>query len=174
MLEKLRQPANCLCAMILAVFSLAISARAADEVLDWIHVMNDTVIAGGTNPLATSRTVALVSASVFDAVNGIEPRYDHFLVEGNPPRPASQRAAAVESAYTMLTLLYPAQATSLTTARNSSILDGLSILEASVCRNRTAAARPSLSCSRYHAVYVDHGGVSAQAICDFGRSNRIA
>src|SRR5436305_944352 len=94
MLEKLRQPANCLCAMILAVFSLAISARAADEVLDWIHVMNDTVIAGGTNPLATSRTVALVSASVFDVVNGIEPRYDHFLVEGNPPRPASQRAAA--------------------------------------------------------------------------------
>jgi membrane-associated phospholipid phosphatase len=118
---KLRHPAVCAIAVVLAFISFSISAHASDEVLDWIHVMNTTVIAGGTSPLVSGRVVALVSSSVFDAVNGIEPRYDHFLVEGKSPRPASQRAAAIEAAYTMLMLLYPAQTAALTNARNASL-----------------------------------------------------
>jgi hypothetical protein len=46
-----------------------------DPVLEWIGVMNDTVLAGATNPLATTRVAALVSAAVFDSVNGIHPNY---------------------------------------------------------------------------------------------------
>ena len=83
--------------------------------------MNDTVIAGGTNPLVTSRNVAFVSASVFDAVNGIEPRYRPLLVTPNAPRHASQRAAAIQAAYAMLLKLYPAQAAVLTADHDASL-----------------------------------------------------
>ena len=107
--------------VIAVVLSLGVSARASDQVLDWISVMNDTVVAGGTPPLVTGRVVAMVSSSVFDAVNGIQPRYQWLLVEPNAPKPASRRAAAIEAAYTMLVKLYPLQAGSLTTTRNASL-----------------------------------------------------
>lgn len=57
--------------------------------------MNDTVITGGTSPLVTTRVAAMVSASVFDAVNGIERRYQPQFVRPNAQHPASQRAAAL-------------------------------------------------------------------------------
>jgi len=64
-----------LLAALLAWNPLPVSAATSDPVLDWIGIMNTTVLAGNTNPLVTTRVVALVSASVFDAVNGIEPRF---------------------------------------------------------------------------------------------------
>jgi hypothetical protein len=70
-----------------------------DPVLEWIGIMNDTALAAGTSPLATSRVVALVSASVYDAVNGIEPHYQPFFVKPDAPHSASQRAAAIQAAY---------------------------------------------------------------------------
>jgi PAP2 superfamily len=108
-------------AVVVVVLSFGISARASDQVLDWISVMNDTVLAGGTSPLVTGRVAAMVSSSVFDAVNGIQPRYHWLLVEPNAPKPASRRAAAIEAAYTMLLKLYPLQMTPLTNARNASL-----------------------------------------------------
>jgi membrane-associated phospholipid phosphatase len=84
--------------------------------------MNNAVIAGGTTPLATSRVVALVSASVFDAVNGIDPRFQSLHVRADAPHHASQRAAAIQAAYAILFKLYPAQdATLLTPHRNASL-----------------------------------------------------
>jgi len=47
-------------------------------------------------PLAASRVVALVSASVFDAANGIEPRFQpqHLeSVDGGSEGPGGRRAA---------------------------------------------------------------------------------
>ena len=76
---------------LLATTPLPLSAATPDPVLEWIGVMNTTVIAGGTSPLATSRVVALVSASVFDAVKGIEPRFQPLHVKPNAPHDASQR-----------------------------------------------------------------------------------
>ena len=108
-------------AAIAVVLSLGLSARASDQVLDWITITNDTVLAGGTSPLITGRVVALVSSSVFDAVNGIEPRYEYLLVAPDAPKPASRRAAAIEAAYAMLVKLYPLQATALTDKRNASL-----------------------------------------------------
>src|SRR5262250_747362 len=79
----------------------AISANAAvpDPVLQWIGIMNDTVLAGGSNPFLTFRIVALVSASVFDAVNGIDLCYQLLYVKPNVSGNASRRATAVEAAY---------------------------------------------------------------------------
>jgi hypothetical protein len=50
------------------VTPMSSAAAVPDPVLQWIGVMNDTVLAGGTSPLATTRVVALVSASVYASV----------------------------------------------------------------------------------------------------------
>ncbi len=92
--------------------------------------MNTTVLAGGTNPLVSSRVVALVSASVFDAVNGIDPRFQPLHVKPNAPHGASQHAAAIQAAYVILVDLYPAQSGMLTTERNASLTKLASIQKA--------------------------------------------
>ena len=106
---------------LLAANPLLVSAATPDPVLEWIDVMNTTVLAAGTAPNVTSRVVALVSASVFDAVNGIEPRFRPLLVRPDAPHHASQRAAAIQAAYAILLHLYPAQSGTLTTRLNASI-----------------------------------------------------
>jgi hypothetical protein len=105
-----------------ATFSASSAVAAVpDPVLQWIGVMNDTVLAGGTNPLVTTRVTALVTTSMFDAVNGIRPVYQSLYVTPRAPAYASQRAAAVQAAYAVLSTLYPAQAGSLQTIRDASI-----------------------------------------------------
>ena len=51
------------------------AASVPDPVLQWIGIMNDTVLTGASNPLASTRITALVAGSMFDAVNGIRPQY---------------------------------------------------------------------------------------------------
>jgi len=46
-------------AMLVLARPMSVLAATADPVLEWIGIMNDTVLAGGTNPLVTSRVVAL-------------------------------------------------------------------------------------------------------------------
>ena len=116
----------CFAIVLLAVslFTTAVPASATappDPVLEWIGITNDTALAGGTSPLATSRVVALVSTSVYDAVNGIDPDYEPFFVKPHAPHPASQRAAAIQAAYATLLRLYPAQATNLANHRTTSL-----------------------------------------------------
>jgi hypothetical protein len=108
-------------AALVAASPLLVSAATPDTVLEWIGIMNNSVIAGGTNPLVTTRAVALVSASVFDAVNGIEPRFQPLHVKPNAPNHASQRAAAIQAAFTILLNLYPAQSATLTAQRKASL-----------------------------------------------------
>jgi hypothetical protein len=96
-------------------------AAAPDPVLQWIEIMNNTVLAANSSPLVTTRVVALVSASVFDAVNGIHPGYKPLYVRPNAPGYASQSAAAVQAAYVVLSTLYPSQAASLGAERDASI-----------------------------------------------------
>jgi len=110
-----------LIAALLSANPLPVSAATPDPVLEWIDVMNTTVLAAGTAPNVTSRVVALVSASVFDAVNGIEPRFRPLLVRPDAPHRASQSAAAIQAAYVILSNLYPAQSAMLATRRNASL-----------------------------------------------------
>jgi hypothetical protein len=110
-----------LIAALLAASPLPVSAATSDPVLEWIDVMNTTVLAAHTAPNVTSRVVALVSASVFDAVNGIEPRFRPLLVKPDAPHGASQSAAAIQAAYAILLNLYPTQSGTLTTRRDASL-----------------------------------------------------
>ena len=110
-----------LIAVLLAASPLRVSAATPDPVLEWIGVMNNTVLTAGTAPNVTGRVVALVSASVFDAVNGIEPRFRPLHVRPDVRHDASQRAAAIQAAYTILLDLYPTQSATLTARRNASL-----------------------------------------------------
>jgi PAP2 superfamily len=112
------------CALLLS--SMAAMPRLAvaappDPVLQWINIMNNTVLADGTSPFFTSRIAAMVSASVFDAVNGIDPRFHPLHVPPNAPDNASQRAAAIQAAYVILADAYPAQSAALTAQLNASL-----------------------------------------------------
>ena len=100
------------------------AAFASDQVLDWMQITNDTALSSSTtvaNPVLTGRLLALVSVSMFDAVNGIEPRYRSYHVRPDAPRHASKRAAAVEAAYEVLVLFYPTLTQSLTAQHDASI-----------------------------------------------------
>jgi hypothetical protein len=98
-----------------------VAAATQDPVLEWVGILNSTAIASGTNPLVTARQLALLSTSVFDAVNGIDPRYQPFHVKPDAPRHASSRASAIQAAYAIIVRLYPTKAASLTAQRDASI-----------------------------------------------------
>jgi hypothetical protein len=74
---------------------------------------NLTMIAGleaaAIPPPPSARIDAIVQASVFDAVNGIERRYAFYHVAPAAPRGASCAAAAASAAYTTLVTLIPGQ-----------------------------------------------------------------
>jgi hypothetical protein len=87
------------------------SAARADVVTDWNQVMLDAITKAGTgiSPIVATRAAAIVQASVYDAVNGIERRYMPIHVEPAAQPGASVRAAAVQAAYASLVRLFPAQ-----------------------------------------------------------------
>jgi hypothetical protein len=114
---------------LLAASPQPVSAATPDPVLEWIGVMNTTVLTAGTAPNVTGRVVALVSASVFDAVNGIEPRYRPLHVRPDAPHRASQRAAAIQAAYVILMDLYGTQQSAMLNARRTASLAALAANE---------------------------------------------
>ena len=114
---------------LLATSPLPVSAATPDPVLEWIGVMNTTVLKAGTAPNVTGRVVALVSASVFDAVNGIEPRFRPLHVRPDAPHNASQSAAAIQAAYVILMNLYGTQQGAALTSQHDASLAALASTE---------------------------------------------
>jgi len=122
---------------LLATAAAGSPAR-ADEVTDWNAVMFKAAVAAGTSPLFMSRNAAIVTAAMFDALNGIEGTYTPIHVDAAAPKGASRKAAIVESAYGALVHLYPSQKTMLDAARQDS-LDGIAGGEAA--ENSVSIAR---------------------------------
>jgi len=81
--------------VVLAVIFAGISATAgrADEVTDWNQILFQAFIVYNTPQVNFTRSAAIVQASVFDAVNGIEMRNTPVHVVPDAPRGASARAA---------------------------------------------------------------------------------
>jgi hypothetical protein len=108
--------------LLLLVLALATAgAVRADEVTDWHEHMLAALQTAGVNPQFRTREAALVSAAVFDAVNGIQRRYTPIHVPAAVPRGASKRAAAVQAAYAVLVARFPAQAEDLGAKRDASL-----------------------------------------------------
>jgi len=98
--------------LLLAVLAAGLAAPGlakADSVTDWNRTMVSALEAAHIGPQPSSRIGAIVQASVFDAVNGIERRYTPFYVTTDAPRGASAAAAGASAAYTALMALIPSQ-----------------------------------------------------------------
>jgi PAP2 superfamily len=83
---------------------------AADEVLDWNNVFNQAIVKSPFASALAFRQAAIVHASIFDAYNGIDRRFEPIHVTELAPKDASARAAVVQAAYaSMVHLFAPAQ-----------------------------------------------------------------
>jgi hypothetical protein len=80
-----------------------------DEVIEWNQIMIDAALAEKTAPFVLTRSAAIVQAAVFDALNGIERRYQPVHVMACAPERASRRAAVMQAAYGTLVALFPTQ-----------------------------------------------------------------
>ena len=107
----------------LFLFVLVTTTARADEVTDWNRIMLDAFLVppAVAAPFA-QRPAAIVQAAVFDAVNGIERRYNPIHVVPAAAPGASQRAAAVQAAYASLVHLFPSQTATFDQKRTNSLL----------------------------------------------------
>jgi hypothetical protein len=101
--------------LVLVALAVGLTQKTvADEVLDWNAILRRSIVATPSAGGAPGfRLAAIVQASVFDAVNGIDRRFTPIHVTSQAPAGASLRAAAVQAAYTALTNLFPAQSAAL-------------------------------------------------------------
>jgi PAP2 superfamily len=117
-----RSVAVCISMIVPAlVLMTATVLRADDVVTHWNKVMLATIAAGGTDPITSTRTAAIVQAAVFDSVNGIERKYTPIHAHIQEPDGASISAAVIESAYATLVALYPDQRRALKAERKASL-----------------------------------------------------
>src|SRR5262245_38563981 len=93
----------------------------ADEVTDWNRIMLDALRVGGATGVVATRPAAIVQSAVFDAINGIERRYQPIHVQPAAAPGASRRAAVIQAAYATLVKLFPAQKTELDAKRAVSL-----------------------------------------------------
>ena len=84
----------------------------ADVVTDWNNAALDAIRAGNTSPPIASRSLAILHASIYDAVNGIARTHERYLVPSVAPASASRPAAASAAAHKALVNLFPASASS--------------------------------------------------------------
>src|SRR5206468_4833871 len=84
----------------------------ADVVTDWNNSALNAIRAGSTAPPIASRSLAILHASIYDAVNGIARTYEPYLVQSAVPAGASREAAASAAAHEALVNLFPAAASS--------------------------------------------------------------
>jgi hypothetical protein len=91
----------------------------ADAVTDWNAIMQTTV--ASSNPVAQTRSGAIVQLAVFEAVNAVTGDYEPYLGTVFAPEWASPEAAAVAAAYRTLVTMYPASAPTLDAARAASL-----------------------------------------------------
>src|SRR5437773_1176672 len=86
---------------------------AADVVLDWNAMFNRAIVLSSYVSAGAFRPAAIVHAAMFDAVNGIERRYEPLHVAAHGPREASRRAAGLQGAYASMLNLFPTQKAAL-------------------------------------------------------------
>jgi membrane-associated phospholipid phosphatase len=85
------------------------AARSEDMVLRWNAILLSAINTAGQSPIAASRTVAIVQAAVYDAVNSIDQSYTPYLASIPGAVGADESAAAAQAAHDALVGLFPAQ-----------------------------------------------------------------
>ena len=82
----------------------------ADLVTDSNHTLMQLVRDFSTGAVPASRNFAILQTSIFDAVNGVDPRYQSYRVAAAAAAGSSPQAAAAAAAHSVLTALYPSRA----------------------------------------------------------------
>jgi hypothetical protein len=122
--------------MMLAVIVLGTPAH-ADVISDWNAVTADTVLgAAPTERPNLAIDFPMVHIAIFDAVNAIERRYRTYVATPTAnPTGASQDAAAIAAAYTVLKGNFPSRRTQL----DASYTNSIAAIAAGDARNRGIA-----------------------------------
>ncbi|MBD2035868.1 vanadium-dependent haloperoxidase [Leptolyngbya sp. FACHB-321] len=89
--------------------------KPTDAVLDWNAIAQTTVLTAAAPAPQQYRTLAIVHAAIFDAVNAIDRQYTPYAVDIKAAG-ASPDAAVAAAAHTVLTNLYPLQKATLDAA----------------------------------------------------------
>lgn len=89
------------------VSKASMNVTQGDAVVAWIDTAIQVIKADTANVGLASRTLALVSGAVYDAVNDIERTGSVYKVDVHAPKGASVTAAASAAAYTILSALDP-------------------------------------------------------------------
>jgi hypothetical protein len=113
-------------ALTLALAGIAASAFAEpDMVILWDSAALDAIRTDNTAPPIASRNLAILTTSMFDAVNSIYQRYQPYRVNLTAAPDTSPEAAAASAGYTVLSSLFPTRNfTSLYNSSLASIPDG--------------------------------------------------
>ena len=117
-------------------------AAQADVIKEWntIAVNMSLSASPAQSPQQQTRTMAIYSAAVHDAVNGITGAYETYLSPGKAPDDASAEAAAIAASYRALCGLFPGQCSSLSTTFLQSLANnGLSVNDSGVPYGMDAA-----------------------------------
>ena len=96
--------------------ALVSSAASVNQVIEWNRTLLVILRTAGAQPptIHSTRSFAILHASIFDAVNNIDGTYGPYLVRlSDVSRLASQPAAADQAAHDVLVALYPAFQTTL-------------------------------------------------------------
>ncbi|MCA1842202.1 MAG: vanadium-dependent haloperoxidase [Actinobacteria bacterium] len=93
----------------------------ANVVVDWNVLELRTTAQAPVDPPRESRTLAMVQAAVFDAVNSITGGYRRYLTGEPAPPEASPEAAVAAAAHDVLAAVYPPQRASLDEAYRASL-----------------------------------------------------
>src|SRR4029453_12786922 len=96
----------------------------ADVVTDWNNAALDAIRAGNTAPPIASRSLAILHASIYDAVNGIARTHEPYLVASAVSSSASRVAAASAAAHHTLLSLFPSHTATFDTL-HAAILAGI-------------------------------------------------
>ena len=90
-------------------------ATSPDQVIQWNRILLGILRTPGAQPATVhpTRSMAILHAAVYDAVNAIAKTNAPYLVDLGAPRHASEPAAAAAAAHAVLVRLYPGQAAAL-------------------------------------------------------------
>jgi hypothetical protein len=90
-------------------------ATSPDQVIQWNRILLGILRTPGAQPptVHPTRSMAILHAAVYDAVNAIAKTNAPYLVHLGAPRHASEPAAAAAAAHAVLVRLYPAEAAAL-------------------------------------------------------------
>jgi membrane-associated phospholipid phosphatase len=95
---------------ILVLLLSATLPALADPVIEWNALMLEAIRNESTPAPLAARNLAILHASMFDAVNSITRLFEPYFTYADAPAGASAEAAAASAGYNCLAYLYPSQA----------------------------------------------------------------